>query len=199
MSTTEKTLTSRRKADRAEMSRQVAGLAAEYGLTAEQVTSTGMNSVDLAGPHGLRLTVRFYGSSTRGGPDPDTFCLSWYGVEEGARLHPGMFGNVNKYHGSKATDVAVGFAQLLRILRERFAVIRSGTAFITDVRDPGRVLARFTQSQLLPGYGQASGLRCFMFTTAAVYAPGRLAAEAYADAHDLRGPQARAYHAELSS
>jgi hypothetical protein len=130
---TETTLTSRRKADRAEMSQQVADLAVEYGLTAEQVTSTGMNSVDLAGPHGLRLTVRFYGdSSVRAGLDPDTFCLSWYGVEEGARLHPGMFGNVNKYHGSKATDVAVGFAQLLRILRERFAVIQSGAAFVAE-------------------------------------------------------------------
>jgi hypothetical protein len=60
-------------------------------------------------------------------------------------------------------------------------------------------MARFTQSQLLRGYGQARGLRCFMFTTAAVFAPTREAAEAYADVHQLRGPQAYAYHAELSS
>jgi hypothetical protein len=38
-----------------------------------------------------------------------------------------------------------------------------------------------------------------MFTTAAVYAADRDAAESYADAHQLRGPVARAYHAELSS
>jgi hypothetical protein len=58
-------------------------------------------------------------------------------------------------------------------------------------------MARFTPSQLLPGYGQASGLRCFMFTTAAVYAPDRATAEAFADAHELRGPLAREYHAAL--
>jgi hypothetical protein len=67
-----------------------------------------------------------------------------------------------------------------------------------DFKEPGTALARFTPSQLLRGYGQASGLRCFMFTTAAVYATGRLAAEAFADAHQLRGPQAREYHGQLS-
>jgi hypothetical protein len=68
-----------------------------------------------------------------------------------------------------------------------------------DFQEPGTALARFNPLGLLRGYGQASGLRCFMFTTAAVYAPDRKAAEAFADAHGLRGPQASAYHAELSS
>jgi hypothetical protein len=68
-----------------------------------------------------------------------------------------------------------------------------------DFKEPGTALARFTQSQLLPGYGQATSLRCFMFTTAAVYAPTREAAEAFADAHQLRGPRAREFHAELSA
>lgn len=68
-----------------------------------------------------------------------------------------------------------------------------------DFREPAYALGRFTESKLLPGYGQASGLRCFMYATAAVYAPTREAADAIADAHDLRGPRANAYHAELSS
>jgi hypothetical protein len=67
-----------------------------------------------------------------------------------------------------------------------------------DFKEPGIATARFTKSQLLPGYGQASGLRCYMFTTAAVYAPDRETAEAFADTHQLRGPQAREYHADLS-
>lgn len=67
-----------------------------------------------------------------------------------------------------------------------------------DFKEPGRAMARFNPLGLLRGYGQASGLRCFMFTTAAVYAPDRAAAEAFADAHELRGPRAREYHAELS-
>lgn len=68
-----------------------------------------------------------------------------------------------------------------------------------DFKEPAYALGRFTESQLLPGYGQASGLRCFMYTTAAVYAPTREVADAIADAHELRGARAREYHAELSS
>jgi hypothetical protein len=67
-----------------------------------------------------------------------------------------------------------------------------------DSREPAIALARFNPLGLLRGYGQASGLRCFMFTTAAVYAPDREAAEAFADAHELRGRRASEYHAELS-
>lgn len=76
---------------------------------------------------------------------------------------------------------------------------RSSAGERPDFREPAYALGRFTESKLLPGYGQASGLRCFMFTTAAVYAPTREEADAIADAHDLRGPRANAYHAELSS
>jgi hypothetical protein len=131
-------LTERRKADRAEMARQVAALAREYGLTVHRARpeqrGTRQVDVELSGPHGLAVTVRFRGSSPQ--REPDTYVLSWYGVEEGTRLHPGMFGNVNPCYGHKATDVAHGFAQLLRILRERFAVIRDGSAFITEGQAP---------------------------------------------------------------
>jgi hypothetical protein len=48
-------------------------------------------------------------------------------------------------------------------------------------------------------YAEWSGLHCLMFTTAAVFAPTPAAGEAFADANGLRGAQARAYHAELSS
>lgn len=53
-------------------------------------------------------------------------------------------------------------------------------------REPGRAVGRFRESGLLPGYGEASGLRCWMFATAAVFAPDRATAEAFADAHGLR-------------
>ena len=68
-----------------------------------------------------------------------------------------------------------------------------------DFKEPGALMGRFRRPQLLPGYGEASGLRCFMFPTAAVYAPDRAAAHAFADAHQLRGPAAREHRAELSS
>lgn len=50
-----------------------------------------------------------------------------------------------------------------------------------------------------PSYASVSGLRCFMFVTAAVYAATREEAEAFADVHQLRGPLAHEYLAELSS
>ena len=126
-------LTSRRKADREEMARQVYDLAEKYGLTAvinHIASPAGFRQVDvaLAGPHGLALTVRFNGRPAH--LNMDVYVLSWHGVNDGVRLHPGMFGSVNSHHGGKATDVAHGFDQLVRILRERFGVIRNGSAFI---------------------------------------------------------------------
>jgi hypothetical protein len=124
-------LTARRKADRLAMALQVVDLAGEYGLAAEyepEQPGTRRTTVGIVGPHGLKLAVWFYGDAYR----PDIYGLHWHGVEEGTRLHPGMFGNVNLHHGHKATDVARGHAQLMRILRERFAAIREGFAFITE-------------------------------------------------------------------
>jgi hypothetical protein len=126
-------LTARRKADRAAMAYQVAELAREYGLAVwhepEQPGSR-KTAVDVECPLGLKVTVSFDGSVH--GTAPDVYVLSWHGVEDGTRLHWGMFNHVNPYHGHKATDTACGFPQLLRILRERFAVIRDGSAFITE-------------------------------------------------------------------
>jgi len=121
-------LTERRKADRLAMCAQVSQLAALYGITARGALCYGPRAaaVDLTGPHGLSLTVRFDGTS----PAVDTYVLSWYGVDEGVRLRPGKFASVNPFHGHKATDTAHGFAALLALLRTRFADIRDGSAFV---------------------------------------------------------------------
>lgn len=125
------TLSARRKADRGDMAQQVIDLASEYGLTVtafpEQAGSRRASVSVGSITYGLRVAVKFDGQAA----DPDIYVLSWFGVKDGWRLHPGMFGNVNSFHGHKATDVARGFAQLLRILRERFTVIADGSAFIT--------------------------------------------------------------------
>jgi hypothetical protein len=138
--TTTRELTAARKADRAEMARQVADLAGEYRFaahTTRELPGSRYTSVELAMPRGLRLTVKFDGRGTKA-DGPDVFVLNWHlnfaAIGEGARLHPGMFNHVNPYGGHKATDVAHGFDQLLRILRERFAVIRDGSAFVTEAK-----------------------------------------------------------------
>jgi hypothetical protein len=112
-------LTERRKADRATMAAEVAGLARTHGLSAE-VTSPGV-----LGPHGLGLLLMFDGTSN----PADTYLLHWHGVEAGHRLAPGAFQHVNPYHGHKATDTAYGFDQLGRVLTRRFAAIADGSAF----------------------------------------------------------------------
>lgn len=128
------TLTERRKAGRAAMAGQVAELARQHGLTAiatgEQHGSR-QTSVTLEAPHGLRLTIRFRGRSPQA--RPDTYVLSWYTnllQDDGWRLNPYRFGDVNPYHGSKATDLAHGFEDLCLLLDRRFRAIARGWAYL---------------------------------------------------------------------
>jgi hypothetical protein len=126
------------------MAGRVAQLALDHGLdnltTGEQQGSR-RTSVDVTGPHGLRLTMAFNGNGPH--PQADTYVLSWYGVEPGWRLAPDAFGNVNPHHGHKATDVVHGFRSLENLLARRFAAIADGTAFLErepQAAEPGRVL-----------------------------------------------------------
>ena len=124
-------MSARSKADRGAMASQVAALAVEFGLTAVhriEEPGTRRTSVDLAGPHGLRLTVKFDGA----GPDPNIYVLSWHGVDAGYLLSPDRFSHVNPHHGRKATDVAHGATALLDRLRIRFAAIADGSAFVAE-------------------------------------------------------------------
>jgi hypothetical protein len=125
-------LTTQHEADRKNMARRVADLAAGYGLTTSRTSGPRMRAVEVFGPHGLRVTVKFDGSLPAG-PDGDVYVLSWHGVEDGVRLAPYVFGpRVNPFHGHKATDVARGFGMLAVLLDRRFEAIADGTAFITD-------------------------------------------------------------------
>lgn len=137
-------LTERRKADRAIMAARVAELARTYGLEAviqpEQPGSRQV-SVDITGPHGLGLTVKFRGDSPQS--ERDTYVLSWHmhpwaGKYRRPRwqLNPDWFGSVNSYHGHKATDVAHEFYALAALLARRFASIADGRAFTRTDPDP---------------------------------------------------------------
>lgn len=130
-------LSETRKTDRAVMAGHVEGLARSHGLRAE-VAAGGRGPlgdgsravhVDVEGPHGLKVTVVFDGNSPQSAPD--TYVLSWHGVEDGWRLFPAVFGgSVNPYHGHKATDVAHGFRDLTELLTRRFTAIADGSAFV---------------------------------------------------------------------
>ena len=76
---------------------------------------------------GASVTVELDGNS----PFRDgAWLLSWHGVRDPYRFAPHFaFGNVNVHHGRKATDSGKGFDALCETLRQRLAVIRSGSAF----------------------------------------------------------------------
>jgi hypothetical protein len=128
-------LTERRKGDRAVMAAHVADLARMHGLTAEVAPGLDKRELcaNLAGPHGLRLTVRFRGDSPQ--CEPDTYVLSWCllpRMDDGYRLNPHVFEAVNSHHGCKATEVANGYRELCELLSNRFAHIMGRTAFVLD-------------------------------------------------------------------
>jgi hypothetical protein len=123
-------LTETRKQDRAIMADYVAGLARWHGLAAEvggELPGVRRTEVNITCPHGLQLTVRFRGDSPHAAPN--TYVLSWHSLECGYRLVPGMFDDVNPYHGGKATDRAYDFNALATKLSRRFASIADGSAF----------------------------------------------------------------------
>jgi hypothetical protein len=131
-------LTARRKADRAAMAAEVAGQAEQYGLAARVKTPGlfGERSIDveISGPHTLAVTVTFDGSRN---DRADTYVLSWHmrpwdAEGQGWQLAPHAFCDVNRFHGTKATDVVHGFGQLGRVLTLRFRAIADGTAFTRE-------------------------------------------------------------------
>lgn len=131
-------LTERRKADRATMAAEVAGQAEQYGLAARVKTPGlfGERSIDveISGPHTLGLTVTFDGSRN---DRADTYVLSWHmrpwaAEGKGWQLAPHAFGDVSRFHSTKATDIVRGFPDLLALLIDRFRAIADGTAFTRE-------------------------------------------------------------------
>lgn len=120
-------LTERRAADRAKMAEQVMALVRRRGFTCDMDDGLGPRElwVNIQTIHGLALTVDFDGASTQ----PDTYVLSWHGVEDPHKLSPSFAGSVNQYHWHKATDVCEGFESLMATLDRRLTSIASGEAF----------------------------------------------------------------------
>lgn len=123
-------LTETRKADRAEMARQLVALVQSKGVPCvlEDPSIWGPRAimVTIEAPRGLRLSVDFDGGSTQ----PDTYVLSWH-MKHGstAKLRGNFAPSVNTYHFRKATDIAHGFDNLLEIIAQRLDATLDGSAF----------------------------------------------------------------------
>lgn len=121
-------LTERRAADRAKMAEQVIALVRRHGFAAyvdEEMTLDRELWVRIKTARGLSLTLDFDGASTQ----PDTYVLSWHGVEDPHKLSSGFAPSVNQYHWHKATDICEGFESLMDTLDRRLTSIASGEAF----------------------------------------------------------------------
>jgi len=131
-------LTESRKADRAEMARQVAALCAELGADCA-----------IAPEHDRCLRVEITVGNARVGIDFDgspyngnreVFCMPWnIGDDRTAQFSP-AFGHavgdsVNPYHRRKCMGFAHGFDNLLLRLRSAIECINSGGAFLVKEQD----------------------------------------------------------------
>ena len=124
-------LTEKKKADRIKMAELVRALAVEMGLTAEVVDkpfgdmSPHMIMVKIRSKEGLKLHVDFDGKTSQ----PDVHVLSWHMDTDVDTRLADAFGDINRFHYCKATDIAYGTDELLRILAWKFLKIQNGTAF----------------------------------------------------------------------
>ena len=120
-------LTEKRAADRAKMAEQVIALVRRHDFTCDMDDGLGPRElwVNIQTIHGLALTVTFDGASSQ----PDTYVLSWHGVEDPYKLRADFAPSVNQYHWHKATDICEGFESLMSTLDRRLTTLASGEAF----------------------------------------------------------------------
>lgn len=127
-----KPLTMTRSADRQSLAGQIHVLARALGCETSEKSGgdhPGKRAivVDIAAPGGLCLSVYLNG----GVRDPDCFVLSWHmDYKSDAKLSHSAFLNVNPYHRHKATDVARGADELLRVLEKRLTACKDGSAYL---------------------------------------------------------------------
>lgn len=122
-------LTEKRQKDRLKMAYEVTKLAEASGAKVERQDFSGWKprSIDLliTTARGLSLALDFDGESVQ----PDVYVLSWHFRGTTDACLSDAFGNLNRYHYRKATDVAHGFDELLSVLAQRLDQALTGEAF----------------------------------------------------------------------
>jgi hypothetical protein len=127
-------LSEKRKADREVMAKAVHDLwlkdagpdftAKIEGHTDDFFLGKDAMMITLNGPRGVRLGIDF----DRRSPQPGVFVLSW-NIRLSTALFSTAFGDPNRWHFQKSTDVAYGFDSLCAVLAKRKAQLASGEAF----------------------------------------------------------------------
>lgn len=122
-----KTLSERRKADRAEMAAQVRKLATDLGATVTEGEPLGPQEITLEISHagGAYLPLDFDGKSCQ----PDVHVCCWNIRHNLPACFSSSFGDVNIYHFRKASFVARGFDSLLCQLRRDLEALNNGSGY----------------------------------------------------------------------
>ncbi|HOW46146.1 MAG TPA: hypothetical protein P5305_04010 [Rubrivivax sp.] len=125
MATTTPQLTERRKADRQAMAQKLAEIAARHGATAHITVEDGDTTLVLRHPSSLQCYVWLERRSVQ----PDVHVIPWHlAIGCTKRLAP-SFGDVNPYHGHKATHVACGWPALAAEIERGLRAAADGTAY----------------------------------------------------------------------
>ena len=134
------TLTAGRKADRAAMCTMVADLCAVRGIPHEiedpWIYGDRSAAVRILPPDGPHATIYFDGSQPR--RYRDVHVLSWHMPNVRRRIADTFCNpaDINRYHQHKATDLAHGFDNLMRLLADRLDKIGAGLA--TEPEPPAK-------------------------------------------------------------
>ncbi|MDW9491723.1 hypothetical protein [Sinorhizobium meliloti] len=124
-------LSETRKADRAKIAELVSALCSEFRID-HSWTREGFDEaypkahvITIMAPRGLCVRIELDGESCQ----PNVHVLPWHVSHAVDTCLADAFGDINKYHFRKLTDVAYGTDGLLRHLRQKFELIKSGAAF----------------------------------------------------------------------
>ena len=99
-------------------------------------------AIGIRSPDGLRVTIDFDGESCQ----PDVFVVSWNMMpatsEPNTVIADDFAQSINQYHFKKATDVCLGFNQLIAVMSERLQRIAAGTATRKLEKIPAKAAVR---------------------------------------------------------
>jgi hypothetical protein len=124
-------LSETRKADRQKIAQMVSDICSEYKID-HSWTREGFvegypkaHVIQIDAGEGLKVSVEIDGDSVQ----PNTWVLAWHiGFNSDARLAD-SFGDINKFHFQKCTEVARSTFGLIDHLRSKFELIAEGKAF----------------------------------------------------------------------
>lgn len=145
-----------RKPDRAKIAQLVADLCDEFRFDYKW-TREGFDEcypkaqvIQIHAPRGLLVGIELDGDSCQ----HNVHVLPWHMSSDVDTCLSDRFGSINNYHFRKATQVSYGTAALLQGLRERFMMIKDGSAFDGE-REKASIIKHGTAAERNAAWAEA--------------------------------------------